>query len=186
MTKAEKKKEKNKKKGQKRREKKHERMVVDAIALAEGRKSRRDVAEENMKRRIEGMVSRERGRLRQEAEAEIERRLAIWRADVEAGRIGLDRGIPAKEKEGRRQRQEEHHRRRRAERQRKKKAADKGWAAIGRHAVLGSGGDDLDELIAAELAVPTVSLEEEPAPGPSPKPTAAVSPRVVPLIDLRD
>ena len=52
LTKAEKKKEKNRKKGLKGREKKNERMVANAIALAEGTKSREEVAEDNMRRRI--------------------------------------------------------------------------------------------------------------------------------------
>ena len=187
LTKEERKKEKNREKDQKRREKKQERMVANAIAVAEGTKSRREVAEDDMRRRIEGIVSRERGRLRQEADAEIERRLAKWRADIESGKISIDRGITQKEKAERRERQHEHLRRRRIERQKKRRAADKGWAALGRHAVFGNGPeDDLDQMIAAELAAPTISIEEEnPTPGPS-RPTAIIRPRVVPLIDLRD
>ena len=96
LSKEEKKRLKNQKKGKKRREKKQERLVCNAIAMAEGRRSRRDIAEEEMKRRIEGMVSRERGRLRQEASQEIELRLARWRADVESGRINIERGISKK------------------------------------------------------------------------------------------
>ena len=187
LTKAEKKKEKNRKKGLKGREKKNERMVANAIALAEGTKSREEVAEDNMRRRIEGIVSRERGRLRQEADVEIERRLAEWRADLESGKVNLDRGIASKERADRRRRQDEHLRRRRNERQRKRRAAEKGWAALGRHAVLGSKSDDgLDSMIDAELAVPTLTVEDdESAPGPS-RPVAVVQPRVFPLIDLRD
>ena len=168
MTKAEKRKEKNRKKGLKRREKKNERLVANAIALAEGTKSRREIAEENMRRRIEGVMSRERGRLRQEAEEEIENRLAEWCADVEAGEISLERGVSVKEKEGRRRRQYEHLRRRRAEKQRKQRSADKGWAALGKLAVFGGEPDNgWDDMINAELAMPTIPIDDEPAPRPS-------------------
>ena len=136
-----------------------------------------------MRCRIEGIVSRERGRLRQEADAEIERRLAKWRANIESGKISIDRGITQKGKAERRGRQQEHLRRRRIERQKKRRAADKGWAALGRHAVFGNGPEnDLDQMIAAELAAPTISIEEEnPTPGPS-RPWLSFDPALCPSL----
>ena len=85
----------------------------------------------------------------------------------------------------RRKRQDEDLRRRRNEQQRKRRAAEKGWAAVGRHAVFGS--DDLDTMSDAELAAPTLTLDDDkPAPGPSTRPVTAIPPCIVPLIDLRD
>ena len=75
LTPAEKKRLKNRKKGLKRREKKNERLVANAMLLAAGTKTRMEVVEEEYRRKVERMVARERGRMKKEAEEEIERRL---------------------------------------------------------------------------------------------------------------
>ena len=146
LTKEEKRRLKNRKKGWKRREKKNERLVANAMHLAEGTKTRMEIAEESYRRRVEGMVARERGRMRKEAEDEIERRLACWKADIEAGRVNIDRGISAEKRERRSQLQKEHLKRKRAERQTIKRRRISGWAALGRQSVCGDGPASYDSL----------------------------------------
>ena len=155
----EKKKMKNRQKGKKRRAKKNERLIINAMAVADGKKTEFEVAEEDFRRKVEGMVARERGKMRKEAEEEIERRLAIWKADVEAGRVDIHRGISAERREKRSRLQEEHHRRKRAEHQAIRRKRNNGWAAVGRHAVFGDGPASFDSLVNAGIM--------EPLPGPS-------------------
>ena len=149
LTPAEKKRLKNRKKGFKWREKKNERLVANAMLLAAGTKMRIEVAEEEYRRKVEGMVARERGRMKKEAEEEIERRLGRWKADIEAGRINIDRGISAEKRERGSQLQKEHLKRKRAERQAARRRFNYGWAALGRQINCGDGPASYASLVGA-------------------------------------
>ena len=123
------------------------------------------VAEEDVRRRIEGMVAREKGRLREEMEAEIERRITVWRAELESGKRNIKRELSEEKKEKRRRLQKEHQRRKRAERQATRRHRSNGWAAVGRHVVFGQGPASFDSIInAGHVATTTQEPEimEEP------------------------
>ena len=205
LTPEERKKRKNKRKSMKRRQKQLTRNKENRNQLASGQKTRFQIAEENYKRKIEAMVARERGKLRQEASDEIEEQLASWRADLLAGRARLDHKTTAEKEDKRRQLQREHQKRRNAERQRVRRQVNGGFAAVGKALIYGvPGTSEADSaLIDAELVQPSFSdghgqpptFEQEP---PSHndnweemqevtwRPVAAVRPRVVECIDLRD
>ena len=87
----------------------------NAELIAAGLKTKRDVAEENVPRHLEGIISRERGPLRQEAEAEIEHRLQEWKEKVELGEIDINRRLSVKKADKKKQGQKKHQRRRRAD-----------------------------------------------------------------------
>ena len=208
LTPEERKKIKNKRKSLKRRQKQMARNKENKDHIAAGRKSRFEIAEENYKRKIEAMVARERGKLRREASDEIEERLASWRADLLAGRARLDHKMTAEKEDKRRQLQREHQRRRNAERQRVRRQVNGGFAAVGKALIYGvPGTSEADSaLIDAELAQPSFSethgqpptfqgedygdnweeMQEVPIEAPTWRPVAAVRPRVVECIDLRD
>ena len=106
----------NQKKSRKRKEKNVERNQRNAELIFAGLKTKRDVAKENVCRHLEGIVSRERGRLRQEAEAEIKCQLQEWKEKVELGKIDINRRLSVKKADKRKQGQKEHQRHRRADR----------------------------------------------------------------------
>ena len=132
---------------------------------------------------------------------EIEERLASWRADLLAGRARLDHKLTSEKEEKRRALQKEHQRRRNAEKQRIRRQTNGGFAAVGKALIYGvPGTSDADSaLIDAELAQPSFSethglppaFQEDygnrwEMPAVAPRPVAAVHPRVVECIDLRD
>ena len=203
----ERKKIKNKRKSLKRRQKQLARNKENRGHVAAGRKSRYEVAEENYKRKVEAMVARERGKLRQEAEADIEERLAFLRADLMSGRVHVNHKMNAGKEDKRRQLQKEHQRRRNAERQRVRRQVNGGFAAVGKALVYGVPGVSAADsaLIDAELVQPSFAdgyghpptFEEEPPPYNDnweemqevpvrARPVAAIKPRVVECVDLRD
>ena len=146
--------------------------------IAAGLKSKREVAEENFRRHLEGIVSRERGRLRQEAEAEIERRLLEWKEKVESGEIDLNRRLSVKKSEKRKQGQKDHQRRRRADRQATRRNLNYGWAAVGRAVILGGTGSSVPSLMDNEMEIEEETTDSLP-------PIAAIAPRVEDVIPLQ-
>ena len=176
LTKEERRRIKNQKKSQKRKEKNAERNRKNAELIAAGLKTKRDVAEENVRRHLEGIISRERGRLRQEAEAEIERRLQEWKEKVERGEIDINRRLSVKKADKRQQGQKEHQRRRRADRQAMRRSLNYGWAAVGRAMVLGS------ESEVPSLMDTEIRMEDQID---HPPPIATIAPRVEDIIPLK-
>ena len=173
---------KNKKKSQRRKEKTAERNRLNEQLLAAGLITRRELAEQKFRRCLEGIVARERGRLRQEADQEIERRLQKWREDVESGRIDINRRISIRKGEKRKAGQSEHQRRRRAERQATRRSLNYGWGSVGCAVVLGSAAEltqgfmDQENWLRTETPTEDLTYNEMPV--------ATVTPRVADVIPL--
>ena len=183
LSKEERRKLKNKKKSVRRKEKAAERARENQELLAAGKITRREIAEAKFKRHLEGVVARERGILRQEAEDEIEERLRQWREDVEAGRISINRRISIEKRAKRSGAQAEHQKRRRAKRQADRRFLNYGWAAVGRAMLLGNQSAEGETLANMELCTSDDTHMEESVN--SVPPVASVAPRVADVINLK-
>ena len=188
-TRAEKRKEKNRRRNLKRREKARERIIAQEMAVQAGAKTRREVEEENIRRRAEGMASRKKGRLLAERKKEVESEVAEWKRRVESGEIQLQREMSAEDIDARKQRQAAHVARKRAERQRLRRQRTSVWGRIGRTAVFG---DDPASFLAlqspSEQVWPPAGLanqEEEDDGRPKERQVAAVVPRIEDIVELR-